>query len=293
MELSHCIDWLQYSVPIPEGADPVSVIRASVPQHQSTQLTGEHGDNIQGYDTCLRLGVGRAHYHTKHPENKVSLQWSGNEMHNTAAEGLSAHEMIARSQVVGGKITRIDFAVDIRNSEAELSEVLEELNNGGGETMAQSWGAYLGFKKVAGKVYPSGTIYIGATTSQRMVRVYDKGAQLGNGENWKRIELVSRQDAGQSIGVAMVSNDIGATGRTALRFFYRSKLTWFESACLSDAIYIAPISERETNTVDWLLGAVLQTLDKELAIERKNGKKALYSAFNALLHKHRKLIADR
>jgi len=295
--ITHCIDWFQYSVKLPEGESPVDVIERARPQHPITVLTGELGTNISGYDRCLKMGAGRCHYHTLHPENKLSMQWTGQDLSATAEAGLSIETMLQAATAFDCWSTRIDFAIDIKGTPARQLDILEGLNSGSIKTMAQRWGAYLGFQKIGGKVYQDGTVYVGSPSSQRMLRVYDKGKERGTKELWTRVELVSRKDASHALAGAMVRNDIGATGRTAVREYIQTDVAWFEEALQSETVYIQPVEKPTTDTRRWLLQDVLPILDRMLKAETLGDSDTLYKAVERVLYstkqiKERKPVSE-
>lgn len=287
--ITHCIDWLQFSNVITDRDSPAGIVSRVMPNHEIAKLTGEKGTNIKGYDTCLLMGAGRVHFHTLHPENKLSVQFTGQDLSAAASEGLTAEAIMSTALQNGAFMTRIDFAVDIKGKEANQNDVLVAINTGTAETLAQSWGAYVGYKKIDGKVYQDGTVYIGSPASPRMVRVYNKGAERGTRELWTRIELVSRKDAAHALSVAMVPNGTGPTGRSALRSYIRSGVAWFDEALQGETVYIQPVEKPIRDTVRWLHEDVLPILARVLAAETLTDKSELYDAVSSVLYRTKQL----
>lgn len=82
---------------------------------------------------------------------------------------------------VARKITRIDVAFDYKSEAASAARTAEEywLEHG-----------IEGIKKTKLISSKNGsTFYIGSRQSERMLRVYDKGLQLGDDPNWRRCEI--------------------------------------------------------------------------------------------------------
>lgn len=289
MTLSHCIDWLQFSVPFPEDKDPIEVIAQSLPPSPLFTLTGEKGTNIQGYNTCLMLAAGKVHFHTEQRRNKISFQFTGTDLSYLAQNEYNVIDLLTWVEAQGFYLTRLDFAIDVKDEDTNPVDILGALNNGEAKTMAQRWGAYLGFAKQDGKVIPSGTVYVGSPTSQRMLRVYDKGAERDTGADWTRIELVSRKDASRTLGAAMVVTNIGDAGRTAMRWFISSGVAWFDNALNSQTVYIQPIASDAPKTLQWLMTVVLPIVDRWLRYGPESGVDGLYSALNAMLARYHHL----
>lgn len=90
-------------------------------------------------------------------------------------------------------VTRMDIALDCYNSGWTCDEIWGHLRGGQYVAASKSIRHVSGLQKSDGY-----TIYIGASTSDRMVRVYDKGAQSGTDQDWMRIEVQLRRQSADS-----------------------------------------------------------------------------------------------
>lgn len=289
--LAHSIDWLQVTLPYDKSDNAMKIIASALPDSPIFAITGETGKNTKGYNKAIGIGVGTAFYHTEHPENKISIRWTGQDLFRTIQQGYDADRLLAHVMTLEGTLTRLDFAVDVKGYGAIQHDIFNECDSGQAQTMAQSWGAFVGRKKKDGKIYPSGTVYVGSPTSQRLLRVYDKGAERGTGEDWTRIELVSRKSLSHSLARAMVSHGVGKAGRTALRKFYTSQVEWYREAVESDTVYIAPLQQHETSRQRWLIRQVLPILERELLSELGGQETLVTQALETTLSRVNKIKA--
>jgi DNA relaxase NicK len=80
-----------------------------------------------------------------------------------------------------GKVTRLDLAVDVMGSDEKVSNIYNLLRAEPKRYKAQ---------KVTLMDGTSGsTVYVGSRASEKMVRIYDKGAERGTGQKWLRFEV--------------------------------------------------------------------------------------------------------
>lgn len=84
-------------------------------------------------------------------------------------------------------VTRLDVAMDCVSSGFSCSEIWGLLRCGSFLSVASNIREYKGLMREQGH-----TIYIGSNASERMVRIYDKGAESKKGIDWLRYEIQLR-----------------------------------------------------------------------------------------------------
>ena len=92
----------------------------------------------------------------------------------------------------GGRISRIDLCIDAFNFALDINELSQLFKDGDIETSARTGHLITNIKS------PGSTLYIGKRGSDKMIRIYDKAAQLSKSGDWKRIEIELRKGAAQS-----------------------------------------------------------------------------------------------
>jgi len=281
-DTTYCIDWLQVSAEWLND-DPCFDIRRVLPPSSGIEPTGEKGTNVKGYNTCEMLTAGRAHYHTEHRENKISLQFSGGDLKAIDRLGVKIGDILDYAVRHGCQTSRLDYAVDVRDSKGHITDILTLLNGGLGNTAVQTWGSYLGWVKEGNEIITDGTIYIGSKKSDRMMRIYDKGREQGGRADWIRIELVTRHELAQQLSLAMLHYGIGKAGNQAARSFFDCELAWYHNAVSGAYAFMQPIEERDSNTQRWLQHAVIPALERFLRDAPIDQKQEVKAAFRKVL----------
>ena len=85
------------------------------------------------------------------------------------------------------KISRLDIAVDCHNSGFTCSDVWGYLQQGKFIASSSNFRRFSNLDKRKGE-----TVYLGSPSSERMLRIYDKGAESGKGGDWVRYEIQLR-----------------------------------------------------------------------------------------------------
>lgn len=137
--------------------------------------------NIGRCDWGGALHLGRARLELFGSGSSIVKHWWGVE-----------HWLEEQSQV---KITRVDLALDFLNGEYGIKDAVEWLqsglfNNGGRNPRHSTPGDWLNAQPVHGR-----TLEIGRRENGKMLRVYEKGRQLGDpGSHWTRFEVEIRNN---------------------------------------------------------------------------------------------------
>jgi hypothetical protein len=123
------------------------------------------------------------------------------------------------------RITRIDFAFDVLNSGDTTAHI------------ADAWRAVHGQKgkRVTSFINSAtgSTFYIGSRQSEKMVRIYDKGQQLGMDIDWLRFELELKGNAARVLAHTLAADPRPALA-TVLEFIALPEMTsqqMLEEAC--------------------------------------------------------------
>lgn len=139
------------------------------------------------------------------------------------------------------------------------------------------------------------TMYFGAHGSDKMLRVYDKIAQLRlDGGVWTRIELQLRNEPAQKMAEIMRGEDLKAAGKTAIRDFVDfPELPWYQLAVQSDNIEMNLTPRKETNFMRWLNEQVGPGIEKRIRAGKEVREIAEWLAgMNDLLRAHYGVIED-
>lgn len=215
---------------------------------------------VTRYTNCEVYAHMRVDYSSLNPELRTLLTFTGANLHALAAESDSAvweliYDLNALDDI---HWTRIDGALDIRDSGANIKEFFDAWERGDMRSHVTS-GHLI---KSGDKNAPAYTAYIGSRTSPRMLRVYDKGKETGDGGDWTRVEIevkkphaamFARQIAEWGINRAVISQ--------IKTFLPGSGFDWFDSALeTAEPLPSEHIGRKATKGQRWLYEVALTSV---------------------------------
>lgn len=187
-------------------------------------------------------------------------------MHNPGRPDMGAHVVISgatlrnleQSRVIDWmaqalKITRLDIAVDIRNGGWTRDKIKAALDAGSVKTSARTISNWSTWSE-AGE-----TVYFGRKSSSRMTRIYDKGAESGEGGDWWRIETVFKHPHATQALLHLKSAT--ATATALIRGHVDISEDWFTDAMVSDPV-LTVAGKPKNATKKWLLEQAAPALAK-------------------------------
>lgn len=265
------IDWLQFTVdylPNMSAIDSVTCRLGDVLQGWSG---GEELTSVRGYDAGCKIGHASVYWHTRLQSQKILVVLSGHALSSLAKSGQSQEWLLANTLVNAANITRVDFAVDLYNTGADPNDLVDMIGTKRVTTKARHMMHVNGYDMGDGRMSQSPTVYIGHSSSDRQLRVYNKGHEQGLEIDWIRIELVTRKPLALPLVQAMVRTTIQSAGRTAIRGFADFRVAWYEQAVESDMVLITPVIEPDRKTRLWLVKVAIPVLAREAKAEQQEG----------------------
>lgn len=272
VSIHHRLDWVTYTVPYEVGYQ-----NAFLP-HSALSCTGEKVANHKGYDTTLKLTHGRVSFHTLFPAQKISVSFKGSELGYLVAESVLLDDLLRYALDIGGKFTRLDFALDYFGSSSayELQTAWDQRLL---RTAAREVTSTKNTRRTSAGDIVGYTTYIGSQRSERYVCCYDKGVKEGKAEPWTRIELRTSKSWGQRLGKAMVASGIAEAGKQLIRDYIQCDIPWFVEATTGASVPVQPLDDDESNPRGWLMDMVLPILRRELEEEALEGGRELREAY--------------
>lgn len=252
MDVSAFIDW-------------ISVTHKRTGKHLPEMLPSTHqttgGRN--GYTTGKLYTSGVVEMiNPERPDMGIHIVYSGKVLQSIADNyGVSRDDVLRHHTTTGGRISRVDFAVDIVDSGLQLSNLWEQLENGSACTNS-------GHSRTQSGNDKGDTVYVGSRKSRKkLVRCYDKAKEQGDFvSDYIRVELETRQDVARN--AAKMYQDNGYTGDTITGMIkkfvdfpdYKLWTEIFEAEPMK--IPVAPSGDGQTET--WLLKQVAPALARVL-----------------------------
>jgi hypothetical protein len=170
--------------------------------------------------------------------------------------GVTDRELVMHAVEYAGRFTRLDVAVNILDGTLKPADLEHAYMHDGCDTSARAAG------RVQTLNTDRDTLYIGSRASERMLRAYNKGAQLGTGEAWIRLELECKKLMAQAVASAIAdnANTRAVINRAILEFVDFPYLPEWSKALRESDACIPPPTRKMHSTYRWLLEVVAPAL---------------------------------
>jgi hypothetical protein len=189
-----------------------------------------------------------------HSPMGVHIQYSG-----SALRALDIDFVMGRCVHWQGKPTRVDLALDVLGK-VDILDCVVAWEMGNVITRAKQ---YAHIRSGTGE-----TFYVGARTSDRYLRIYDKGAQMGKGDEWTRIEIECKRDLAEMAFHGYRLYGGGSVREKIQSFCDFPKVQWWVDAMNSqDTAESLPKPSKSRNTRKWLMDAVVPSLARECELD--------------------------
>lgn len=279
------LDWLRYTSAYNPALSEADNLRIAMPRFAEFKLTGEELANGRGFNRAQQMTIGVIHWHSARPEQGVSVELTGRDLGASRIAAIADEALLGHVSSIGGRVSTMDSAVDVYNHKANPNDILNAKSRDELRTHVKSIGRFESTqRRKSGEWKHAETVYVGSPTSERQIKVYNKGAQLGLDADWVRIEMRWRGNYARAAHRAMLQFGIEETTRAAIVSMVDFDTRWWRTAMSGDLAEIEPVSHPETKTIEWLLGAVYNTLERELDKEHCN---VLLAKYAPLIDRHR------
>lgn len=220
------------------------------------------------------------------PEMGIHVVYSGAALTRLAEKGVSPLTILTHIANAGGRCTRLDVALDVRDSGLNLAYMQNEFEAGNVRSNARK------ITPVGRIIGSQGTLYIGSRTSEAFMRVYDKAHEQGRGdEDWLRIELELKGSKARKAHNALLSESWIDYIPAIIRGF----CDWPEYSRWSDIFDIEPEimttdKRHGSDTRTWVLEQVAPAIAKMQIV---HGDEQLLSELVAAVHEHSERLRAR
>lgn len=213
----------------------------------------------------------------------VHIVMSGGTLANNELVGITTKSVIDFVVNDEHRMSRLDIAIDARESGLEVETLAQYADNDQWKTKARS-APYIDDKKKQGK-----TLYVGSMQNRtKLFRVYDKAIEQNVIGDWKRYELaLYGQHAISSAKMASDTDNLESLIQGLIKGFidFPSDKT-YQEIMSSDAIKLAVPQKEQGNTEKWLLSQVAPAMAKVLELHPE-----FLSIFVQEVQKQRELLS--
>lgn len=270
MKINSTLDWLRFTVPIALTIDDILPFDWAIPVKTEKPLTP-----YPGYNTAMRLEVGRVDWHDMRPEQRKMITLTGDDFLMLRRRDFNVDLLLHHmSKIARLNVTRLDFAVDVYEPGIRANEVYEADQHGGIKSSARS------IRRVQTKAGPrdndpATTVYIGSRSSTAMIRVYDKGKQQRKQIDWVRIEIELKKAKAQKAAELMHKHGIYDAGCQIMRETAMVDVEWWSPALSGHAEIDLTIGRKETDWEKWVRDTVLPNFERAVKTDTAGAREML------------------
>lgn len=273
---SHTLDWISATLPKQDAKDFAlkGFLGAIVP---STKSKGMYGyTNTVHYET----GAKRM-YSTAREDMGEHFVFSGTTLTNIwSVHGVSPKQLLNTLQDFNGRISRIDFAIDVKGLDLnpqDLSFLKNTANKGHGRTPSRS---------LVTSDSGGATHYVGSRSSEKFLRIYNKAAQLGLSDKWTRVELEMKGETAHAVGwqsgFLSEAEFFSMCAAMIKSVFDCENPTWQQALSGAGNVFDVPKQDKK-DTMAWLISQVAPSVARVIL---ENPSKDVWGWFCDEVDKH-------
>lgn len=216
------------------------------------------------------------------PDMMVHIRYSGKTLLELE-KSMNAHEIMKfhysmNAQGIEQRFTRLDLAIDVRDSEFSVQDYAKLIRRGEYKARAKKPNLIDGFGN-------GDTLYIGSRQSERMLRIYDKAKEQGINGDWIRIELEIKGKKSRSHGRAIASMDVSVVGtyiaNCIIKFVQFDCDVWDTLNAVPQIELAKTDKIKGSNTREWLLTQIPKAVRK---VYENGDKSIVYDLIDALMN---------
>lgn len=283
MQISASIDWFAVTMPYDTVLPQSPYFKHLDPRFE--ELTGMHG-----YNRGRKYVDGRIlMWHETRQEMGRHWIFSGQTLNRLAEAGCVPAVLVKIMTDAGGKCSRIDLAVDCKNSDIDLKEIEKLIDRGEFDATSRKFSRVTGIGGNAGH-----TIYVGSRQSEHYGRLYDKAAETGTAGKWVRLESELKASKARNVAHQIAQDGQKAVVRLAVGCMrglidFKGYKAW-NDALTREIQVVRAEPKGKVNTKKWLIDTCAPVLGRML--EQENSDE-LWFEFLERVQKEREEYAGR
>lgn len=250
MSFSVALDWLSFTLK-GNSDENKSVLSKIAPLNSRSPIAPRFGYE---YGHTYSTGVS-TYFSPNRAEMGLHVVVPGSSLRMLEQSGVSTRQLLSLVVAAYGKVTRLDLAKDAINEGIRLEDI----------SRIAMRGTRTGHAKSISEITSSSggrTIYVGSRSSDRFARLYDKAAQQGLDEDWKRMEIECKGDVAKTLARVLAephidwNATIGGMMSRMMNVDEESYQRWIDGASVDGL----PKIEKQTDRETWLLEQVFPAL---------------------------------
>lgn len=265
---TYTIDWLTMTF---EGArNPVQLEQLAetlfmAPNTQTTKPS-------HGYKWAIKTDEGMVLQSGERHDMHTNVICSGGSISALSEVFPHSPEWLTNALRKARNVTRIDLAID-SHDKPYLADLVTLVRASAYKCAAQSY-----------KVIDSGksglTLYLGERTSERMMRVYDKAAQMGETDtDWTRFELEVKGEAAKRCAASIIKDGIGQTVKAWIAAFADFPLMAYADMLADTKAVYVPSQRKLSSSREWYI----RTIAPQIARRIRDGDLTIWQEMTAVI----------
>ena len=259
MNISWSVDWLSMTLRRDGHASFWPAFEFGFPQDQWQGATPRHGYSkaaIHPYGHMVMVNPAR-------DDMGMHMAISGRALKEIAKHKISGLGLLKWAADADAGVSRVDLAIDVMDVPVNIENYLKC-------TLAKSKGGKPKKRAIVQDSERGTTVYIGARTSDKFMRIYDKSAEQGlpESQHWTRFELELKGKVAKAVAKKLVEVD----KKGALRLVQALMRGHFE--CLdaqyleimgAEAEYVTGEKNTDHDRLTWLMETCAKSMAKTIA----------------------------
>ena len=259
MKANYSLDWLRFTVPY--EADIYDVLPFD---WWARDWGAKEPTAFPSYNAAIKMVVGRADWHMSLASQRKMITFTGEDLRQIRERGTDDETLITMvARVPGVSVTRIDFAADAVAMGLRSVSAHKAWQGGSLNTSARSVKVYMSHQ-AQGDVDPATTVYFGSEQSEKRIRVYDKGKQLGLDYDWVRVELQARGKVATKLVDQMRKKTVIGAGCAAIKGMIDWSEDWYTDLMTGAVEVDLEIGRKDTNWETWVREVVMPNMEKAI-----------------------------
>lgn len=256
-----CFDWLRFTAPTLDARD--ELLRTFPELELDKDVIAGKGVYTDGQRILLGgKPCGTIEWAPKHPEWKVSFTFSGSDLLNWRGN-VAPGQLIMFPIEWGYNITRVDLALDVLHPDGELQELAQAVESGSVTTRTKTNGVIRSRNAESDKGL---TIYLGSRQSDKYVRLYHKGAQMGTDDNWVRLEIEAKGDYALALSKRLAKmpegdafmQEAAKLAKSELRATLGCEVAWYNEALRDETVPLISVERKRSKSERWAFTTLLE-----------------------------------
>lgn len=264
MKTLFSFDWLRFTAPT---RDALGKLIETFPQIEIDDevVAGRGAYTVGQHITLEGRRAGLVEWNPQHPEFKVSYTFTGRDL-LAWRENTGPGDLVRFVLEWEYNITRIDLALDILDG-GDLEDVARAVESGKAKTRTTSRSV---IRSSSADSQKGLTVYIGSRQSDKFMRVYHKGAQMGTDDEWTRVELEAKGNYAKMLATRLAGlcsasqghsewwTELTKLSKSEMRALLTCDVDWYQRA-LSDAeVPLVTVERKRQKSEKWAFTTLLE-----------------------------------